>query len=78
MGHVYLAKDNFLNNSEVALKFLKLELGEDKVQVERFLREVMLTRKVTSPYVVQTYDANIHEGQLYFAMEHVDGTVFKG
>ena len=76
MGEVYLAKDNYLNVN-VALKLLIFEDQFDDVASQRFLREVLLTREVSSPVVVKTYDANMHEGQPFFTMEYVDGVSLK-
>lgn len=77
MGEVYLAKDTLVDNTLVALKFLNAALLEDEKQKQRFLREVLLTRKVVSKKVVKVFDANIHDNRLYFAMEYVEGISLK-
>ncbi len=77
MGEVYLATDQLLSNSQIALKFLNQELSKDQKQVDRFLREVLLTRKVSHMNVVKTFDASILDNQLYFVMEYVDGDSLK-
>lgn len=73
MGNVYLAEDTILDNERVALKILHAELCREEKQVARFLREVQLTRKVTHPNVVRTFDIGNHEGRLYFTMEYAEG-----
>ena len=73
MASVYLAKDTFLDDSEVALKILHETLNNTSLQYQRFVREVQLTRLVTHPNVVRTYDIGTHEGLTYFTMEVVEG-----
>lgn len=74
MGKVYLAEDTVLVNELVAIKILRPELTEDKQHTERFLREVQLTRKVTHPNIVRTFDVGFEDGVLFFTMEYVEGT----
>lgn len=73
MGNVYLANDIFLDKEKIALKILHLELCKEEKQVARFLREVQLTRKVTHPNVVRTFDIGKCEGRLFFTMEYAEG-----
>lgn len=73
MGEVHLAIDALLSGSVVALKILRKELVQDERAVERFLREVSLTRDVTHKNVVRTFDAGVYEGSVYLTMEHVKG-----
>lgn len=77
MGEVFLAEDLLLNNSQIALKFLHQDLSSDQKQVDRFLREVLLTRKVSHNNVVKTFDASLLDNQLYFVMEYVEGLSLK-
>jgi serine/threonine protein kinase len=41
--------------------------------VQRFLREVELTRTLNSPYVVRTFDVGQEGSSLYFTMEYLEG-----
>ncbi len=73
MSEVYLAKDLNLNEDLVAIKFLHLELQQYPTQIKRFQQEVLLTRRVNSPYVVKTFDAEISSDHIYFVMEYLEG-----
>lgn len=75
-GKVYLAFDTVLGEL-VALKTLNEALTLDDVQVKRFMREVSVTRKVTHPNVVRTYDVGTIDSTLFFTMEHVPGHTLK-
>jgi serine/threonine protein kinase len=77
MGTVYLAADSMLNGEKVALKILHPQFGEDSVLTKRFLSEVKLTRKVTHPNVVRTFDIGKKDGLLFFSMEYVEGISLK-
>lgn len=77
MGEVFEAFDTVLEGELVALKILREELCSDERHAKRFLREVQLTRKVTSPCVVRTFDAGRVGTQLYFTMELVEGHTLK-
>lgn len=76
MGKVYLAEDTMLGE-EIALKILLRDLSRDEKHAQRFLREVQLTRRVTSPYVVRTFDAGRSSEDLFFTMEYVPGNSLK-
>ncbi|MBN8550191.1 MAG: serine/threonine protein kinase [Deltaproteobacteria bacterium] len=77
MGAVYLATDSMLGDDEVALKILHSQLCQNEKHTKRFLREVQLTRKVTHPNVVRTFDAGRENGRLYFTMEYAQGVTLK-
>jgi serine/threonine protein kinase len=77
MGAVYLAVDSMLGDDEVALKVLHSQLCKNEKHTKRFLREVQLTRKVTHPNVVRTFDAGRENGRLYFTMECAEGVTLK-
>lgn len=76
MGKVYLAQDLLLNE-KVALKIIRKELLNDEQSQKRFLREISLTRKVTHPNVVRTYEAGDYLGQYYVSMEYIPGVTLK-
>lgn len=73
MGFIFQAEDTRLNRI-VALKILKMiEGGEDDVMLRRFLQEAKLTAKLHHPYIVTIYEADVHNGVPYFAMEYIEG-----
>lgn len=73
MASVYLASDTLLNGTRVALKVLHLHLQHQSAQYQRFLREVQLTRLVTHPNVVRTYDVGQDRELTYYTMEIISG-----
>jgi serine/threonine protein kinase len=74
MGEVYRARDTLLADEKpIALKILHPQLCRDPRHAKRFLREVQLTRQVTHPNVIRTFDVGEFEGKLYFTMEFVQG-----
>lgn len=77
MGSVYLVEDTLLDNSEVALKILHKELTADETQLQRFLREVQLTRQITHKNIVRTFDVGQDKGRVFFTMEYVPGASLK-
>jgi len=77
MGTVYLAHDTVLGGEEIALKILHLDRVADDSHVQRFLREVQLTRRVTHPNVVRTFELGQEGEKLFFTMEVVHGTTLK-
>lgn len=77
MGKVYLVSDTLLGNEEIALKILHHDLCRDEKQTKRFLREVQLTRKVSHPNIVRTFDVGTCNGALYFTMEYAPGLTLK-
>jgi serine/threonine-protein kinase len=70
MGRVYEALDTELD-VRIALKVLKSGLSEDAV--ERFRREVRLTRKIQHANVARMFDIGDHGGDKFLTMELVDG-----
>ncbi len=74
MGKVYLAHDTLLENEQVALKILHRDLCEDESQMRRFLREVQVTRRITHPNVVRTFDVGMDNGALFMTMELIQGS----
>ena len=71
MATVYLASDRQCNGMPVALKALHKQFAEDKIYVERFIREVQLMSKVDDRNVVKTFDIGTDQGVIYFTMEYV-------
>jgi serine/threonine protein kinase len=71
MGRVYQAIDRDLDEV-VALKVLRGADAEGK-QMERFLRELKLARRIAHPNVVKVYDLGSWRDHRYISMEYVDG-----
>jgi serine/threonine protein kinase len=71
MGRVYQAIDRDLDEV-VALKVLRGADAEEK-QVERFLRELKLARRIAHPNVVKVFDLGSWRDHRYISMEFVDG-----
>jgi len=72
MGIVYSAVDDRLHRS-VALKVLRAEYSRDPTSRERFWREARLAARVTHPHICQLHDVGEDGGQLFLAMERLDG-----
>jgi eukaryotic-like serine/threonine-protein kinase len=70
MGRVFEALDIELHE-QVALKILKPGLTEDAL--ERFRREVKLTRRIQHPNVARMFDIGDSENMKFLTMELVDG-----
>jgi serine/threonine-protein kinase len=61
-------------NKLVVIKKLLAGVGEDApIRVSRFLDEARLAARLNHPNVVHTYDVGEDGGQLYIAMEYVEG-----
>ncbi|WP_437606901.1 serine/threonine-protein kinase [Sorangium sp. So ce834] len=72
MGSVYRARDLELEEV-VAVKVLRRELSGSPEVIDRFRREVRLSRKVTHPNVARVFDIGEHEGDRFLTMEFIDG-----
>lgn len=74
MGSVYLAWHPSLHRRD-ALKLLSAELSHDPQFRARFLREADLAATLDHPNIVTVYDrGQTPSGQLWIAMQFVDGT----
>ena len=71
-GSVYRARDSALDEV-VAIKVLKREQIGQPGALERFRREVRLSRRVAHPNVARTFDIGSHEGEHFLTMEYIDG-----
>src|SRR5204862_4178349 len=71
MGVVYEARDERLQRS-VALKMM-LGFGHDEVARSRFWREARAAASVNHPNVCQIYDIGEDGGELFIAMELLEG-----
>ena len=70
MGAVYAALDTKLDR-QVALKLL--HSAHDSAAVDRMIGEAKALARLDDPHVVQVFDAGEHDGQVYIAMQLVDG-----
>lgn len=72
MGEVYVAAHPRLPRQD-ALKVLKPEISADGDYRERFLQEADFAATLTHPHIVGVYDRGEDHGQLWIAMDYVDG-----
>src|SRR5258706_8545337 len=72
MGIVWKAYDTVLRRY-VALKLLSSHFRKTKEMQERFLREARAAGAIQHPNIVTVYDLGDVDGQLYIAMELVEG-----
>jgi serine/threonine protein kinase len=71
MGAVFEAHDPLLDRP-VALKLLRGQARPN--EQTRLRREAQALARLSHPHVVQVFEAGVHEGRAYIAMELVDGT----
>jgi tetratricopeptide (TPR) repeat protein len=76
MGVVYAAFDPELER-RIALKVLRRELTRDPAAVAavrgRLVREAQAMARLSHPNVIAVYDVGTHDGEVFLAMELVDG-----
>jgi serine/threonine-protein kinase len=73
MGEVYLVKHPRLPRQD-ALKVLRPEVSADGEYRERFNREADMAASLWHPHIVGVHDRGDSDGQLWIAMDYVDGT----
>jgi serine/threonine-protein kinase len=73
MGVVHLALRT-ADGTAVALKTITPAAAGVRAQVERFLREADILRRLAHPNIVALRETGESSGQLYFAMDYVRGT----
>jgi serine/threonine protein kinase len=76
MGIVYLAHDENLRRA-VALKLLPPSLTRQDERSRRFLREARAAAAVTHPNLATIYDVGEIEGNIFIAMERVEGRTLR-
>ena len=72
MGEVWRAEDRKLLR-QVAIKILPAQLAADAEWKERFFREARTIAQLNHPNIATIYGIDEHEGQLFIAMELVEG-----
>lgn len=72
MATVLLATDTRLDR-EVALKVMRPDLAADETLVSRFRREARSAARLSHPNVVPVFDQGEDAGQVFLAMEYVEG-----
>ena len=72
MGRVFLATDRLLR-TRVAIKILRPEFSEEPQILERFRREIMLSRDLGHPNVLRVYHLGQDESRRYLTMQWVEG-----
>jgi tetratricopeptide (TPR) repeat protein len=73
MGVIFSARDETLER-ELAIKVVHAHRARSVHARERMLREARAMARVSHPNVVAIYEAGEHEGQVFIAMEFVEGT----
>ncbi|MFN8611501.1 MAG: serine/threonine-protein kinase [Vulcanimicrobiota bacterium] len=76
MGTVYLAVQENLGR-KLAIKVMSKDYAHDAEFIARFKREGMIAARLRHPNVVQVYDAAIHDGIPYIAMEYLGSRTMK-
>jgi serine/threonine-protein kinase len=73
MGEVYLAQHPRLPRRD-ALKVLRGTVIEDEEYRQRFIREADIVAGLSHPNIVSVHDRGEADGQLWIAMDYIDGT----
>lgn len=76
MAEVYLARRAGPHGFQkvVAVKRILPQLAQDSDFVAMFVDEARVCARLAHPNIVQVFDFGEHDGELYMAMEYVDGT----
>ncbi|HVH47015.1 MAG TPA: protein kinase [Labilithrix sp.] len=76
MAEVYLSRRAGPHGFQkvVAVKRILPQLAQDPDFVAMFIDEARVCARLAHPNIVQVFDFGEHDGELYMAMEYVDGT----
>jgi len=77
MGIVHGGYDDVLDR-RVAIKLIRAERAASEAAQLRLVREAQAMAKLTHPGVVAVYEAGVHDGDVYLAMELVEGLTLRG
>src|SRR5712664_1057519 len=72
MGVVYRARDLTLHR-DVALKFLNIDVLDDRLAREKILQEARAISALNHPNICTIYEVGEIDGKPYIAMEYVEG-----
>ncbi|MBL7993755.1 serine/threonine-protein kinase [bacterium] len=76
MGVVYKAQDTKLDRF-VALKFLPANVSSTDSDRQRFMQEAKSAATLSHPNICTIYDVQEFEGQLFIAMEYIEGETLR-
>jgi Tol biopolymer transport system component len=77
MGVVFRAS-HVVSGDIVALKLMAPDLADNAVFRDRFVREAEAGPNLVHPNIVRVFESGEADGELYIAMELIDGTDLKG
>jgi len=72
MSEVYLAQ-NLKTGMKVAVKILDHKLSKDESYIERFKREVEISKTLSHPNIVRIISHGIDKGRYYIVYEYIEG-----
>ncbi len=61
----------------VAVKFLQPSISDDQLVRARFRREMSILSRLEHPHIIRYYGGSIHNDQLFYAMEALEGGTIK-
>ncbi|MGA1870490.1 MAG: serine/threonine-protein kinase [bacterium] len=64
-------------DSHVAIKILNPNLDTDEISIERFKREIQITRHIGHPKIVSIFELLYHQRQISLVMEYINGLSLK-
>src|SRR5258706_1257483 len=76
MGVVYKAQDLKLDRT-VAIKFLPAHLSASDENKARFMQEARATAALSHPNILNIYEVDERDGQMFFVMEYIEGKTLK-
>jgi eukaryotic-like serine/threonine-protein kinase len=73
MGVVYQARDPHIGRL-IAVKVMRRDRMENETFVKRFMKEAKVIGRLSHPQVVTIFDVGEEQGEIYIAMEFLEGT----